>query len=60
VCRPEDDLQGEEVVSEHYSISERESIEAAMKDTTQRALSHYRALFGELADDLNIRYYTPP
>lgn len=30
----------------------------AMLDAARHALSHYCSLFGELADDLNIRYYT--
>lgn len=29
----------------------------AMLDAARHALSHYCSLFGELADDLNIRYY---
>jgi hypothetical protein len=32
VRRPENSLQGAEACSEHYSISERDSAEAAMQD----------------------------
>jgi hypothetical protein len=39
VRRPEDGLRGVEVCSEHYSISERDSAEAAMQDAAQHALS---------------------
>jgi hypothetical protein len=39
VRRPEHDLQGTEVCSEHYSISERDTVEAAMQDVARRALS---------------------
>jgi hypothetical protein len=37
---PENSLWGAEVYSEHYSISERDSAEAAMQDAARRALSH--------------------
>jgi hypothetical protein len=37
----ENSLWGAEVCSEHYSISERDSAEAAMQDVAWRALSHY-------------------
>jgi hypothetical protein len=37
----ENSLRGAEVCSEHYSISERDSAEAAMQDAARRALSHY-------------------
>jgi hypothetical protein len=53
----EDDLRGVEVCSKHYSISERVTIEAAMKDATWRALSQYCSLFSRVADSLNLRYY---
>jgi hypothetical protein len=33
VHRPENSLRGAEIWSEHYSISERDSVEAAMQDT---------------------------
>ena len=40
VRRPENSLRGAEICSEHYSISERDSAEAAMQDVARRALSH--------------------
>jgi hypothetical protein len=46
VRRPENSLQGAEVYSEHYSIPERNSAEAAMQDATRRALSHYCSVLG--------------
>jgi hypothetical protein len=57
VCHPEDGLRGAEVCSEHYSISERDSAEAAMQDATWRALSHYCSVLGGVADGLDLRYY---
>jgi hypothetical protein len=39
VRRPDDDLQGVEAFSEHYSITERDITEAAMQDVARRALS---------------------
>jgi hypothetical protein len=57
VRRPEDDLRGAEAVSEHYSISERDTAEAAMQDAARHALSQYCSLFGGVADGLNLRYY---
>jgi Arc/MetJ family transcription regulator len=39
VSRPDDDLQGAEAFSEHYSITERDTVEAAMQDATRWALS---------------------
>jgi hypothetical protein len=57
VRRPEDGLQGVEVCSEHYSISERDLAEAAMQDAAQHALSQYCSLFNGVADGLNLRYY---
>jgi hypothetical protein len=39
VRRPEDDLRGAEVCSEHYSISEHDTVKAAMQDVAWRALS---------------------
>jgi hypothetical protein len=41
VRRLEDSLRGVEVCSEHYSIFERDSAEAAIQDAARRALSHY-------------------
>ena len=57
VRRPENSLRSAEACSEHYSISERDSAEAAMQDATRRALSHYYSVFGGVADGLNLRYY---
>jgi hypothetical protein len=57
VRRLENDLLGTEVCSEHYSISERDTAEAAMQDAARRALSKYYSLFGEVADGLNLKYY---
>jgi hypothetical protein len=57
VRRPENSLQGAEVFSEHYSISERDSAEAAMQDATRRALLHYCSVLGGVADGLNLKYY---
>jgi hypothetical protein len=57
VHRPENSLWGAKVCSEHYSISERDSAEAAMQDVARRALSHYYSVFGGVADGLNLKYY---
>jgi hypothetical protein len=57
VRRPENSLWGAEVCSEHYSISERDSAEAAMQDATRCALSHYCSVLGGVADGLNLKYY---
>jgi hypothetical protein len=57
VRRPEDSLWGAEVCSEHYSISERDSAEAAIQDDPGRALSHYYSVFGGVTDGLDLRYY---
>jgi hypothetical protein len=57
VRRPENSLRGAEVCSEHYSISERDSAEAAMQDVAWRALSHYCSMLGGVADGLNLKYY---
>jgi hypothetical protein len=57
VRRLENSLWGAEVCSEHYSISERDSAEAAMQDVAQRALSHYCSVLGGVADGLNLKYY---
>jgi hypothetical protein len=54
---PENSLRGAEVCSEHYSISGRDSAEAAMQDVTRRALSHYYSVLGGVANGLNLRYY---
>jgi hypothetical protein len=57
VGHPENSLQGTEVCLEHYSISERDSAEAAMQDAARRALSHYCSVLGGVADGLNLKYY---
>jgi hypothetical protein len=57
VHRPENSLRGAEVCSEHYSISERDSAEAAMQDAARRALPHYCSVLGGVADGLDLRYY---
>jgi hypothetical protein len=57
VRRPENSLYGAEACSEHYSISERDSAEAAMQDVARRALSHYCSILGGVADGLNLKYY---
>jgi hypothetical protein len=57
VRRPKNSLRGAEVYSEHYSISERDSAEAAMQDAAWRKLSHYCSVFAGVADGLNLNYY---
>jgi hypothetical protein len=57
VRRPDDDLRGAEAFSEHYSITERDTIDAAMQDAVQRALSQYYSLFSGVADGLDLKYY---
>jgi hypothetical protein len=57
VRRLENSLRGVEVCSEHYSISEQDSAEAAMQDAARRALSHYCSVLGGVADGLNLKYY---
>jgi hypothetical protein len=58
LVRPlENSLRGAEVCSEHYSISEWDSAEAAMQDASRCALSHYCSMLGGVADGLNLRYY---
>jgi hypothetical protein len=57
VRRPENSLRGAEVCSEHYSISEQDSAEAARQDAARRVLSHYCSVLGGVADGLNLRYY---
>jgi hypothetical protein len=57
VRRPENSLRGAEVCSEHYSISERDSAEAAMQDDARCALLHYCSVLGGVANGLNLRYY---
>jgi hypothetical protein len=57
VRRLENSLRGAEIYSEHYSISKRDSAEAAMQDAARRALSHYCSVLGGVADGLNLKYY---
>jgi hypothetical protein len=57
VRRLENRLQGVEVYSEHYSISEWDLADAAMQDAARRALSHYCSMLGGVADGLDLRYY---
>jgi hypothetical protein len=57
VHRPDDDLRGAEAFSEHYSITERDSAEAAMQDAARHALSQYCSLFSGVADGLDLKYY---
>jgi hypothetical protein len=49
VRRPDNDLWGAEAFSEHYSLTERDTVEAAMQDAGC-ALSQYCLLFNEVAD----------
>jgi hypothetical protein len=58
VRRPENSLRGAEICSERYSISERDTAEAAMQDAARRALSHYCSVLCGVADGLNLKYYT--
>jgi hypothetical protein len=53
----DDDLRGAEAFSEHYSITERDTTEAAMQDAARRALSQYCSLFSGVADGLDLMYY---
>jgi hypothetical protein len=57
VRRPDDDLQGAEAFLEHYSITERDTAEAAMQDAARQALSRYCPLFSGVADGLDMKYY---
>jgi hypothetical protein len=57
VRRPDDDLWGAEAFSEHYSITESDTAEAAMQDAARRALSQYCSLFSGVADGLDLKYY---
>jgi hypothetical protein len=57
VRRPDDDLRGAEAFSEHYSITERDTAEAAMQDVARWALSQYCSLFSGVADGLDLKYY---
>jgi hypothetical protein len=57
VHHPDDDLWGAEAFSEHYSITKRDTAEAAMQDAAWRALSQYCLLFSGVADGLDLKYY---
>jgi hypothetical protein len=57
VRHPDDDLRGAEAFSEHYSTTERDTVEAAMQDAARRALSQYCSLFSRVADGLDLKYY---
>jgi hypothetical protein len=57
VRRPDNDLRGAEAFSEHYSITERDTAEAAMQDAARRALSQYCSLFSRVVDGLDLKYY---
>jgi hypothetical protein len=57
VRRPDDDLRSAEAFSEHYSITERDTVEPAMQDAARRALSQYCSLFSRVADGLDLKYY---
>jgi hypothetical protein len=54
---PNDDLRGAKAISEHYTITERDTAEAAMQYAARRALSQYCLLFGEVANNLDLKYY---
>jgi hypothetical protein len=53
----DNDLRGAEAFSEHYSITERDTAEAAMQDAARRVLSQYCSLFSRVADGLDLKYY---
>jgi hypothetical protein len=53
----DNDLWGVDAFSEHYSITERDTAEAAMQDAARWALSQYCSLFSRVADDLDLKYY---
>jgi hypothetical protein len=59
VRRPvlDNDLRGAEAFSEHYSITKRDTAEAAMQDAARRTLSQYCSLFSGVADGLDLKYY---
>jgi hypothetical protein len=57
VRRPDDDLQGAEAFSEHYSIAERDIVEAGMQEVARRAVSQYCLLFSGVADGLDLKSY---
>jgi hypothetical protein len=53
----ENSLWGAGVCSDHYSMSEWDSAEAAVQDAARRALSHYCSVLGGVVDGLDLRYY---
>jgi hypothetical protein len=57
VRRMDDDLWGVEAFLEHYSITERDTVEAALQDATRQKLSQYCSLFSGVADGLDLKYY---
>jgi hypothetical protein len=57
VRRRDNDLQGAEAFSEHYSITERDTAEVAMQDAARRALLKYCTLFSGVADGLDLKYF---
>jgi hypothetical protein len=57
VCCSDDDLRGAEAFSEHYSITERDTAEAAMQDAARQTLSQYCSLFSRVADGFDLKYY---
>jgi hypothetical protein len=57
VRRLDDGLRGAKAFSEHYSITERDTTEAAMQDVARHALSQYCSLFSGVADGLDLKYY---
>jgi hypothetical protein len=57
VRRLDDDLRGVEAFSEHYSITKRDTVEAAMQDAERRALFQYCSLISGVADGLDLKYY---
>jgi hypothetical protein len=57
VRRLDNDLRGAEAYSEHYSITERNTAEAALQDAALCALSQYCSLLSGVADGLDLKYY---
>jgi hypothetical protein len=57
VRRTENSLRGAEICTEHYTIAEWDSADAAIQDVARRALSHYCSVLGGVADGLNLKYY---
>jgi hypothetical protein len=57
VHRPDHVLRSAEAFSEHYSITERDTVEAAMQDAARWALSQYCLLFSGVTDGLDLKYY---